>query len=147
MTAGSADILLVEDNPRDLKLALHAFAQHRLDGQVHVARDGAEALDYLFGTGAHAGRDPAQRPRLVVLDLKLPRIDGTEVLRRVRADPRTQTIPVVVLTSSREETDIDRCYRLGANSYIVKPVEFDRFLEVSRQLGTYWLVINQAAST
>jgi two-component system, response regulator len=147
MSAVSADILLVEDNPRDLKLALHAFAQHRLDGQVHVARDGAEALDYLFGTGEHAGRDLARRPRLVVLDLKLPRIDGTEVLRRVRADPRTQTIPVVVLTSSREETDIDRCYRLGANSYIVKPVEFDRFLEVSRQLGDYWLVVNQAAAT
>jgi two-component system response regulator len=147
MTAGSADILLVEDNPRDLKLALHAFAQHRLDGLVHVARDGAEALDYLFGTGPHAERDLAQRPRLVVLDLELPRIDGAEVLRRVRADPRTQTIPVVVFTSSREETDVDRCYRLGANSYIVKPVEFDRYLEVSRQMGVYWLETNQGAST
>ena len=137
------EILLVEDNPNDLRLALHAFRKHNLANAVQVARDGVEALDYLLGTGPFAGRDVAQRPKVVLLDLKLPLLDGTEVLERIRSDPRTKTLPVVVLTSSREEPDIEKCYRLGVNSYIVKPVDFDQFLEVSQQLGFYWLMINQ----
>jgi two-component system response regulator len=143
VSTSSVEILLVEDNPKDVRLALHAFQKHNLANAVQVARDGVEALDYLFGTGPFAGRDTAQRPKVVLLDLKLPLVDGTEVLERIRADPRTRTLPVVVLTSSREEPDIDRCYRLGVNSYIVKPVDFDQFLEVSRQLGFYWLMVNQ----
>jgi two-component system response regulator len=145
--ADLVEILLVEDNPMDLKLALHAFQHHSVVNNIQVARDGAEALDFLFGTGAFAGRDVTQRPRVILLDLKLPLIDGLEVLERVRADPRTRTIPVVVLTSSRQEPDIERCYRLGVNSYIVKPVDFDKFLEVSRQLGFYWLLLNQAPAS
>jgi two-component system response regulator len=143
VNTSSVEILLVEDNPKDVRLALHAVQKHNLANAVQVARDGVEALDYLFGTGPFAGRDTAQRPKVVLLDLKLPLVDGTEVLERVRADPRTRTLPVVVLTSSREEPDIERCYRLGVNSYIVKPVDFDQFLEVSRQLGFYWLMVNQ----
>jgi two-component system, response regulator len=143
----NVDILLVEDNQRDVKLALRAFSQHKLANHIQVARDGAEALDFLFGTGPFAGRDLNVRPKVVFLDLKLPLIDGIEVLQRIRADPRTQTLPVVVLTSSREEPDMEKCYRLGANSYIVKPVDFDQFLEVSRQLGFYWLRINQPPAT
>jgi two-component system response regulator len=143
VSTSSVEILLVEDNPKDVRLALHAFQKHNLANAVRVARDGVEALDYLFGTGPFAGRDTAQRPKVMLLDLKLPLVDGTEVLERVRADPRTRTLPVVVLTSSREEPDIERCYRLGVNSYIVKPVDFDQFLEVSRQLGFYWLMVNQ----
>jgi two-component system response regulator len=131
------ELLLVEDNPRDLKLALHAFNEHHMAGKLRVARDGAEALDFLFGGAL------APRLKLVLLDLKLPLVDGTEVLQRIRSDPRTQALPVVIMTSSREGPDIDRCYKLGANSYIVKPVDFDQFMEVSRQLGLYWLTINQ----
>lgn len=143
MNDGSVEILLVEDNPNDVKLALHAFQKHNLANAIQVARDGVEALDFLFGTGSFAGRDISLRPKVVLLDLKLPLIDGIEVLQRLRSDPRTQTLPVVVLTSSREEPDIEKCYRLGVNSYIVKPVDFDQFLEVSKQLGFYWLLINQ----
>jgi two-component system response regulator len=139
----SIEILLVEDNPQDVKLTLHAFKKHKLANHIHVARDGAEALDFLFGTGAHQDRDLSQRPKVVLLDLKLPKVDGIEVLTRIRADPRTATLPVVILTSSREEPDVDKCYKLGVNSYIVKPVDFDQFIEASRQLGLYWLLLNQ----
>lgn len=137
MSDGPVELLLVEDNPRDVKLTLHAFSEHHLAGRIRVARDGAEALDYLL-----AGETPP-RLKLVLLDLKLPLVDGMEVLERLRADPRTRALPVVIMTSSREEPDIERCYKLGANSYIVKPVDFDQFVEVSRQLGLYWLTINQ----
>ncbi len=143
MSESSVEILLVEDNPQDVKLALHAFKKHKLANHIHVARDGAEALHFLFGTGPYEGRDISQRPKVVLLDLKLPFLDGIEVLQRIRSDPRTLTLPVVVLTSSAEEPDIAKCYQLGVNSYIVKPVDFDQFIDVSRQLGLYWLLLNQ----
>lgn len=138
------EILLVEDNPNDVELTLHAFEKRRLANRIQVVRDGAEALDYLFCTGAYGWRSRAEIPRLVLLDLKLPKVSGIEVLRRIRADPRTALVPVVVLTCSREEQDIIESYRLGANSYIVKPVEFDKFTAVVEQLGFYWLLTNQA---
>ncbi|MBI2496634.1 MAG: response regulator [Opitutae bacterium] len=137
-------ILLVEDNPDDVKLTLRAFKHANIVNRVVIVGDGAEALDYLAGTGARAGRDPAARPAVVLLDLKLPKIDGLEVLRRIRADPLTRRLPVVVLTSSKEEQDIVSSYDLGANSYIRKPVDFDRFIEAVRQLGLYWLLLNEA---
>ena len=139
---GSA-ILLVEDNPDDEALTIRAFQKNNLTNEIVVARDGAEALEYLFGTDRYAGRDISEQPSLVLLDLKLPRVDGLEVLRQMRADPRTQTVPVVILTSSREERDIEGGYRLGANSYVCKPVDFAEFLEATRQLGLYWLLLNQ----
>jgi two-component system response regulator len=137
-------ILLVEDNPDDEELTLLALKQGNIVNEVIVAHDGVEALDYLFATGQHAGRDPSRLPQLVLLDLKLPRQDGLEVLRRLRADPRTQLIPVVVLTCSSEEEDVVASYRLGANSYVRKPVEFHRFADAVRQLGLYWLLLNEA---
>jgi len=136
-------ILLVEDNPDDEALTLRAFRKNNIKNDVVVARDGAEALDYLFGTGAHAGRDPADMPQVVLLDLKLPKIDGMEVLRRIRADERTRVLPVVILTSSKEEQDLINGYRLGCNSYVRKPVNFDQFLDAARQLGLYWLLLNE----
>ena len=136
-------ILLVEDNPDDEALTIRAFQKNNLTNEIAVARDGAEALEYLFGTDRYAGRDISEQPSLVLLDLKLPRVDGLEVLRQMRADPRTQTVPVVILTSSREERDIEGGYRLGANSYVCKPVDFAEFLEATRQLGLYWLLLNQ----
>jgi len=138
------EILLVEDTPADVELTLHAFEKRHLANRIHVVRDGAEAVDYLFCTGAYAHRSPRDIPRLVLLDLKLPKLDGVEVLRRIRDNPRTELIPVVVLTSSREDRDIIESYRLGANSYIVKPVEFHNFSDAVEQLGYYWLLINQA---
>jgi len=144
MTEYTVQILLVEDNPSDVKLALHAFKKHNLANHVHVARDGAEALEFLFCTGAYAHRQIENTPKVVLLDLKLPLVDGVEVLRLIKADPRTQMIPVVVLTSSREERDLVESYRLGVNSYIVKPVDFDQFAEAVRHLGFYWLLLNQA---
>lgn len=138
-----ATILLVEDNPDDEALTLHAFQQQRLANQVVVARDGVQALDYLFARGAWDGRDLAQSPAVVLLDLKLPRIDGLEVLRRLRADERTWSQPVVVLTSSSEERDLVESYRLGCNSYVRKPVDFDEFVAAAQQLGLYWLLLNR----
>lgn len=136
-------ILLVEDNPDHEALTLRALKKAGLANPVIVARDGAEALDYLFGTGAHAGRNTADMPQTVLLDLKLPKVDGLEVLQRMRADERTRLIPVVVLTSSDEEKDLVSSYRYGANSYIRKPVDFVQFVEATRQLGLYWLVLNE----
>ena len=137
-------ILLVEDNPDDEALTKRAFQKNNIANNVVVARDGVEALEYLFGTGPHAGRGPHDLPQLVLLDLKLPRIDGLEVLRRIRADARTRLLPVVVLTSSREEQDLVSSYSLGCNSYVRKPVNFDEFLESARQLGLYWLLLNES---
>ena len=137
-----ADILLVEDNPDDVELTLHAFKIANLANQVHVARDGVEALDFLFCTGPHAGRGIQNKPRLILLDLKLPRLDGHEVLKRIKSDPRTSAIPVVILTSSAEERDVMRTYEVGANSYIVKPVDFEQFTEAVRDIGKYWLEVN-----
>ncbi len=143
MTETGIEILMVEDNPADAELALHAFRKHKIANRIHVARDGVEALDFLFCTGPHAGRDIHDQPRLVLLDLKLPRVDGLEVLRRVKADLRTRTIPVVMLTASREERDVVESYQLGVNSYIVKPVDFEQFTTATRELGMYWLLLNQ----
>jgi CheY-like chemotaxis protein len=135
-------ILLVEDNPDDEALALRALARLDIPSEVTVARDGAEALDFLFATGAHEGRDPTLLPAVMLLDLKLPKVDGLDVLRRVRADPRTRLLPVVVMSSSDESRDVAESYRLGASSYIRKPVDFGQFTETVRQLGSYWLVLN-----
>jgi CheY-like chemotaxis protein len=137
------EILLVEDNGRDEELTLHALMKAMLANRVDVVRDGAEALDYLFCRGAYLGRHCRHRPKVVLLDLKLPKVDGIEVLRQIRADERLKTMPVVVLTSSREERDVVASYALGANSYIVKPVDFDQFREAVMQLGLYWAVLNQ----
>jgi len=134
--------LLVEDSPDDAELTIRAFEKSRLVNEVVLVRDGQEALDYLFGTGAHAGRDLSIMPELVLLDLKLPKLGGLEVLRRMRQDPRTRRQPVVVLTSSNEERDIISSYDLGANSFVRKPVDFEQFLEAARQLGLYWLILN-----
>jgi two-component system, response regulator len=138
-------ILLVEDNPDDEALTLRALKKNNIQNDVVVARDGVEALDYLFGTGKHAGRDTSVLPSVTLLDLKLPKIDGLEVLKQIRADERTKIMPVVILTSSKEEQDLINGYKLGANSYIRKPVDFSQFIEAVRQLGLYWLLLNEAA--
>jgi len=136
-------ILLVEDNPDDEALTLRAFNKNRISNPVVVARDGVEALDYLFANGQHTGRDLSVMPAVVLLDLKLPRIDGLEVLRRIRANERTSLLPVVILTTSKEQQDIYEGYSLGANSYIRKPVDFEKFIQAVGQLGLYWLVLNE----
>jgi CheY-like chemotaxis protein len=143
MAEHSVEILLVEDNPYDVELTLLAFQEHHLANRIHVVRDGAEALEFVFCTGAYAHRSIEHPPKLILLDLKLPKVDGLEVLERIKADPRTQAIPVVILTSSREERDIVESYRLGVNSYITKPVDFEQFTESVQQLGYYWLLLNQ----
>jgi two-component system response regulator len=138
------EILLVEDNKDDVELTLHALRKENLANSIHVARDGEEALEFLFCNGAHVERSFDHPPKLVLLDLKLPKVDGMEVLRRLKADPRTKTIPVVILTSSKEERDLVQGYGLGANSYIQKPVDFEQFRDTVKTVGLYWLLINQA---
>jgi len=142
MTDTDIEILLVEDNPDDEELTLHTLNENKLANHIKVVRDGAEALDYLFATGAYEGRNIHDRPRLILLDLKLPKLDGIQVLEKIKSDPHTKQIPVVILTSSKEEPDIAKCYDLGANSYIVKPVAFDEFRECITQLGMYWQILN-----
>ena len=136
-------ILLIEDNPDDVALTLRALRTHRVANEVVVVEDGVEALEYLLGEGKYAGRDLRDQPAVVLLDLKLPKVDGLEVLRRLRADDRTRLLPVVVLTSSKEEQDLVAGYSLGANSYVRKPVDFEQFVEAVRQLGLYWLLLNE----
>ena len=143
----SLEILLVEDSPDDLELTQRALRKANLTNPIHVARDGAEALDFIFCEGDYAGRDIENPPRVILLDLKLPKVDGLEVLKRIKADPRTAAIPVVVLTSSKEQNDVVESYALGVNSYIVKPVNFERFAEAVQQLGMYWLLLNQPPRT
>ncbi len=144
MTNRQIEILLVEDNNDDVELTMHALRRENLANHIHVARDGEEALEFLFCSGAHADRSFDQPPKLVLLDLKLPKVDGMEVLKRLKSDPRTQSIPVVILTSSKEERDLVQGYGLAANSYIQKPVDFDQFRNTVKSVGLYWLLINQA---
>ncbi|MEI6563141.1 MAG: response regulator [bacterium] len=136
-------ILLIEDNPDDILLTQRAFTQNNIVNILDVVRDGAEALDYLFSAGAYAGRDPRSMPILILMDIKLPKLDGLETLRRIRSDVRTKLLPVVVLTSSLEDQDILKSYSLGANSYVRKPVDFQKFIDAVKHLGIYWLAINQ----
>lgn len=138
------EVLLVEDNPRDVELALRAFKKNNFANHVHVVRDGEEALDFIFATGAYKGRKKQNLPRVILLDLKLPKVDGLEVLRKIKSDPETRMVPVVVMTSSQEEQDIMESYNLGVNSYVVKPVEFDKFMKSVSDLGMYWLLLNMA---
>jgi CheY-like chemotaxis protein len=139
----AVEILLVEDNPNDVELTLHALKKNKLVNHVQVVRDGEEALDYIFCKGSFAKRNIKKKPKLILLDLKLPKIDGIEVLKRIKSDLQTREIPVVVLTTSREERDIIETYRLGVNSYILKPVDFDQFVDSVRQIGFYWMLLNQ----
>jgi two-component system, response regulator len=139
----AVEILLVEDTPEDLELALRALRKANLANHIQIARDGAEAIEFLFAEGAHKGRKVENGPKVILLDLKLPKVDGMEVLRRVKSDPRTKAIPVVVLTSSKEQKDVVESYQLGVNSYIVKPVNFERFVAAVQDLGMYWLLLNQ----
>lgn len=137
------EILLVEDNPNDEELTLRALKKNNIANNVHVVRDGAEALDFIFASGIYAARRVESRPKVILLDLKLPKVDGLEVLRRIKSDDRTRMTPVVVLTSSKEERDVVDSYKLGVSSYIVKPVDFDKFIQAVSQLGLYWLLLNQ----
>ena len=138
------EILLVEDNGQDIELALYALRREKLANHIEVARDGEEALDFLFCRGRFADRNMGEQPRLVLLDLKLPKVDGLEVLRQVKGDPRTKAIPIVIMTSSREERDLVIGYKLGVNAYIQKPVDFDEFRQMVNQIGLFWMVVNQA---
>jgi CheY-like chemotaxis protein len=144
MTDNAVEILLVEDNPNDVELALRALKKNHLANRIHVVRDGAEALEFIYCTGQYESRNKenCRQPKFILLDLKLPKVDGLEVLRRLKGDEQTRSIPVVMMTSSREERDVIESYRLGVNSYIVKPVDFDQFTEAVRHLGMYWLLIN-----
>lgn len=143
MNPNEVEILLVEDNPNDVELTLRALKKHNLANKVHVVRDGVEALEFIFAEGDYTGRDIDHHPRVILLDLKLPKVDGLEVLRKIKSEERTKVIPVVVLTSSREERDIVESYKLGVNSYIVKPVDFDKFVQAISEVGFYWLLLNQ----
>jgi two-component system response regulator len=136
-------ILIVEDNPDDEALTIRALKKNKIGNRLVVVHDGAEALDYLFRTGIYSERDPRDLPQVILLDLKLPKVDGLEVLKRIRADPRTSLLPVVILTSSKEEQDVLQSYKNGANSYVRKPVDFNEFLEAARQIGLYWLILNE----
>jgi len=138
------EILLVEDNPQELQLTLRALTQAKLTNRIEVVRDGAEALEFIFGEGPHAGRKLENGPKVILLDLKLPKVDGLEVLKRIKGDERTKGIPVVMLTSSKEQSDLVESYRLGVNSYIVKPVNFERFAQAVQELGMYWVSLNQS---
>jgi len=142
-TVDTAEILLVEDNPNDVELTLRALRKQNLDSKVFVVRDGAEALDFIFASGAYASRNLESRPKVVLLDLKLPKVDGIEVLKRVKSDERTKNIPVVMLTSSQEERDVAASYGLGVNSYIVKPVDFSNFVHAVGEVGIYWNMLNR----
>ena len=144
--SNAVELLLVEDNPQDLELALRALRKANLANRIHVARDGAEAIEFIFCEGPHANRRISDAPKVILLDLKLPKVDGLEVLRRIKGDPRTRTIPVVVLTSSKEQSDVVASYELGVNSYIVKPVNFEQFTNSVRDLGLFWLLLNQPPS-
>jgi len=139
----AVEILIVEDNPNDLELALRALRKAKISNSIHVSRDGAEASDYIFCEGAFADRRIEDTPRVILLDLKLPKIDGLELLKRLKSDARTKAVPVVILTSSREQSDIIKSYQLGTNSYIVKPVDFEQFSNAVQQMGMYWLIMNQ----
>ena len=141
--AEAVEILLVEDSPEDLELTLRSLQKTKLSNRIQIARDGAEALDFLFGEGPYAGRRIEDVPKVILLDLKLPKVDGLEVLQRIKSDPRTCSIPTVVLTSSKEQRDVVESYRLGVNSYIVKPVNFEGFIAAVQELGMYWLLLNQ----
>lgn len=143
MVDSIVDILLIEDNPNDVELTMRALKKNNIVNNVHVIMDGAEALEYFFADGKYRGRDTNLRPKLVILDLKLPKVDGLEILRKVKSDESTKTIPVVVLTTSKEENDIVSSYKLGANSFIVKPVDFEKFITTVKELGMYWLLINE----
>lgn len=142
-TVEAFEILIVEDNPLDLEMTLRGLRKANIVNRIQVVRDGAEALEFLFCEGAYATRRMEDAPRFVLLDLKLPKVDGLEVLARMKADGRTRTIPVVMLTSSKEQRDLIESYELGVNSYIVKPVDFDNFIQAAREIGTYWLMLNQ----
>ena len=143
----AVEILLVEDNPQDLELTLRALQKAHVANHIQIARDGVEALDFVFGEGTFAGRRIEDTPRVILLDLKLPKVDGLEVLQRIKSDPRTKAIPVVILTSSKEQRDVVESYRLGVNSYIVKPVNFEGFTAAVQELGMYWLLLNEAPRT
>ncbi|MFZ1908562.1 MAG: response regulator [Burkholderiales bacterium] len=141
--AGQVEILLVEDDPADAEMTLRALRQNKLANRVHWVKDGAEALEFMFRSGSYAGRDPNHAPKLIMLDIKMPKVDGIEVLRRLKANEATRAVPVVVMTSSNEEQDVMESYRLGVNSYIVKPVHFDSFVETVAKIGLYWVLTNR----
>lgn len=143
VSVNEVEVLLVEDNAHDAELTIRALKKHHLANRLHHVKDGAEALEFIFATGAYASRDVRNGPKVVLLDLKLPKVDGLEVLRKIRADGRTKTTPVVVVTSSQEEQDVVRSYELGANSYVVKPVEFENFAKAVSDLGLYWMLLNK----